>query len=369
MIIELHDDISQILDNITDPNDDNSLGINKLFELMYEYKHIIYASRQLLDRIKKFQFINPANKSLIVYLLNHYIDIYSSMPKVNKTLIVVPSKSYFSARDSQYYITLDNSHNLTQAKFSAENPKDYNFYINIFNFFNTNSFYTINLENCSFAGSTAKEFLEVLDRDYNIVLAISDSDKNYKTDDLGDTAKIVKRFVDRHSGTSIMDYYILGVREKENLIPIDCYNLFSTKDNKTFLECINKCCSKIEFMKFVDIKDGYKLKHISAEDGYWHSLYDGFIHICKQNGICNMDVTEDDKNCINGIGKNLADKICNIFFCKTYKKSPTETKIIESAKFDVMEHIPSYIMDEYQVICSVLFDYGCAQRKKHNSFI
>lgn len=369
MVIELHDDIAKILDNISDSNDINSLAINKLFELMYERKHVVKASINLLNSIKSFKFLNPYNHSLISYLLEHRSTVYSSLPPLNKKIIVVPSEAYFSKSDSEYYITLDNSYNITQAKLSAENPKDYNFYVNIFHYLNKNSLYTINLENCSFAGSTAKEFLEAMDKNNNIVLAISDSDKDYKDDKLGDTAKNVKQYIDRHKGQSIMDYYILGMREKENLIPIDCYLLFATQDNRTFLECIKTHCANDEFMQFVDIKDGYKIKHLSTEKPKWHALYDDFIDTCKQNGIYKQNVTENDKTCINGICGNLADKICDIFFSNTYKRAPEEKEIIENAKFDLKEHIPSYIMNEYQIIYSTIFTFGCAQKYSHNSFL
>ncbi len=369
MIIELHDDVSVILDKITDPNDSNSLAINKLFELMYEHKHIVKASRKLLEQIKNFKFLNPYNYSLITDILAHYVDIYSSLPSLSKKIIVVPSKKYFSKSKSVYYITLNEASNFTQAKLSAENPRDYSFYVNIFHFMNNNPEYTISLENSSFSGSTAKDFLEAMDTTNNIVLAISDSDKNHKDDELGDTAKIVKRYVDRHKGPAIMDYYILNMREKENLIPIDCYILFATQDNRTFLECIKKHCTNDEFMQFVDIKDGYKIKHISTENPKWHVLYDDFIETCKQNGIFKTNVTENEKTCINGIGGNLADKMCDIFFCNAYKKTKQEKQIIGNAKFDLKEHIPSYIMNEYQFIYSVLFTFGCAQKYSHNSFL
>ena len=135
MVIELHDDIAKILDNISDSNDINSLAINKLFELMYERKHVVKASINLLNSIKSFKFLNPYNHSLISYLLEHRSTVYSSLPPLNKKIIVVPSETYFSKSDSEYYITLDNSYNITQAKLSAENPKDYNFYVNIFHIY------------------------------------------------------------------------------------------------------------------------------------------------------------------------------------------------------------------------------------------
>lgn len=369
MIIELHDEISQLLSTITKATDKNALGINKLFELMLENKHVVFASRDVLKNIRDFRFLNSSNKELIVYILDHYVNIYSSMPVVSKKLLVVPSKDYYIKNKSLYCILLEDACNLTCAKLSTENPTDYNFYINIFNYFNKNPEYITNLENSAFGGGSAKDFLQAMDNDNNIVLAISDSDKNFEKDDYGVTAKKVIEFINSHTGTAMMDYYVLRFREKENLIPIDCYGLFSAKKNRGLFECIKKFSSNHEFMRYVDLKDGYKIKHILCNNTEWHRLYDDFVEKCKQKGVYNEHAANNEDVCINGIGNHLADDLNKVFFCNNHVKTALENKKIKTANFDVKEHIPSYIMDEYKIIYSLLFTFGCAYKNRHNSFV
>lgn len=369
MIIELSDEIEGIIENIEEPNDIMALGLNKLFELMSEHKHVIYAKRSLLEKIKNFQFINPSNKKLIDYLLNHYVDIYSSMPNVIKKVKVVLDDSTVKDLSKYHYIRLDKACYLNQAKLAAENPNDGNFYINIFMFLNTNKEYTINFENSSFAGGTAESFINEMDKCANIILAISDSDKDYENCDYGATAKHVIESVN-NAKDAIMNYYILNFREKENLFPIDGYILFASSKDKTFLKCIKKYCDNIEFMKYVNIKDGIKKKQIEDKNEYWHILYDGFIKICRENNIFEgKNSVSNRKCCIKGIGGKYANRVCNIFLNPKYKRTEDEQKIIEEAGFDIKEHIPKFIIDEWENIFDYLFSYGCALKDIHNSFL
>lgn len=369
MVIELHEKIPELLNTITEATEENAMGINKLFLLMLENKHVIRASRDTLKKIREFKFLNAANKDLITYILNHYVNTYSSLPHVSKTIFIIPSKDSYIKSDNVYCVLLKDAYKLDRAKLSTENPTDYNFYINVFEYLNKNNEYTIQLENHAFGGGSAKDFLHAMDKENNIVLAISDSDKGYENDSYGATANKVIEFIDSHTGTSIMDYYIIRMREKENMIPLDCYCLFSKSFHKSLFDCIKKFASNQEFMRYIDLKDGYRLKHINTCDTEWHRLYDAFIDECKQKGTYNMQATQDNDVCICGIGHQLADELNNIFFCKSYAKTIQQNKKIEAAKFDIKEHIPSYIMDEYNIIYSLLFTFGCALKKRHNSFV
>lgn len=369
MVIDLHDKIPELLDTITESTDENAMGINKIFQLMLENKHVVRASRETLEKLLKFKHLNSSNKALITYILGHYVNTYSSIPPVSKRLLVAPSKAHYTNNDSVYCILLKDAYQLSCSILSTENPTDYNFYVNIFHYFNKNNEYTINLENHAFGGSTAKDFLQAMDKDNNIVLAISDSDKSYENDNYGGTAKKVIEYIDSHAGTALMDYYIIHLREKENLIPFDCYWLFRKSNNKLFLECLENFKSNEELMRYVDLKEGYKLKHVNTSDQNWHSLYDDFIDICKQKGAYNINATIDKDICINGIGHQSADELNNIFFCKSYTKTIQQNKKIENAKFDIKEHIPPYIMDEYNILYSLLFTFGCAYKKRHISFL
>lgn len=369
MVIDLHEKIPELLNTVTEATEENAMGINKLFLLMLENKHVIRASRDTFKKIRDFKFLNKANKDLITFILNHYVNTYSSLPPISKTILIVPSKDYDTKNDNEYCIVLKDAYNLDCAILSTENPTDYSFYMNVFDYLNNNNEYTIRLDNHAFGGGSAKDFLSAMDKENNIVLAISDSDKSYENDSYGDTANKVIEFIDSHTGTSIMDYYIIQMREKENLMPIDCYCLFGKAFHKLLFDCINKFASNSEFMRYIDLKDGYRLKNINTSDTEWHRLYDDFIDECRHSGIYNMDASKDNDVCICGIGRQLADELNSIFFCKSYVKTFQQNKKIEAAKFDIKEHIPSYIMDEYNIIYSLLFTFGCAYKKRHISFV
>lgn len=370
MIIELHDDIDSLLYQTTDPLSKTAQGINKIFQLMLERKHIVFASRKLLSAVNSYNFINPANKSIIAQILIHYVEFYSSLPNTNKKLVVVPSETYFSTIDNNEYITLDKCVNLSQAILSTENPRDYIFYCNLFKFMNTNELATINFANNSFAGGSAKDILKSMAINNNILLAICDSDKDYETSELGSTACSVYRFFKNHKDAeAYMDFYILPVREKENLIPLECYELFSEDLKKPLINTIKCFSGNQEFMKYVDLKEGYKLKNINTNSSEWHKLYDCYVEECKKNNIFNTNATHSDDHCISGIGGKLADDLSDYFFNGDSNNKLSKKKKKEAANFDINQHIPSYIMNIYQELFSLMITYGCVFKKVHNSFL
>lgn len=370
MIIELHDDIETILLNITNPLDKNAQGINKIFQLMLENKHIVIASRNLLRNIISYNYINPANKSIIAQILNHYVDIYSSLPKISKRLKVVPNSKYFVLEDENEYIPLEECYTLSEAILSTENPCDFNFYCNLFHFMNMNNAISINFSNCSFGGGSAEQFLKTLIIDNNILLAICDSDKDFESCDFGSTAVAVTRFFARNrNAPAFMEHYILPVREKENLLPIECYELFSDNSKKQLIAAIKNFADNEEFMKFIDIKSGFKLKKINCECSEWHNLYDPYIDLCKSNKAFNETATEDDDYCIKGIGSKLADRLADCFFNEENKENSANKKIIADANFDINNHIPKYIMSIYTELFDLMITYGCVLQKAHNSFL
>ncbi len=370
MIIELHDDIDSLLCQTADPLSNTAQGINKIFQLMLEEKHIVFASRKLLSTINSYNFTNPANKSIITQILIHYVEFYSSLPNINKKLVVVPSETYFSATDNNEYITLDKCVNLSQAILSTENPRDYIFYCNLFKFMNTNNLTTINFANNSFAGGSAKDILKSMANNNNILLAICDSDKDYETSKLGSTACSVYKFFKKHKDAdAYMDYYILPVREKENLLPLECYEPFLNDSQKPLINTIKSFSGNHEFMKFVDLKDGYKLKTINTSSSKWHSIYDCYIEECKKNNIFNEKAKNNDDYCINGIGGKLADDLSDYYFNGDQNNSLNKGKKKSIANFDIKQHIPEYIMDIYTELFNLMLTYGCVSKEVHNSFL
>lgn len=362
MVFELSDEIEQIIDDIEEPDAPESRAINKLFELMKENKHIVYAKRNLLIKLKDFKYINFDNKKYIDQILQQYIDIYSSIRNIKKRMLVVPNNL---SESNDWIIELKKCSKLTRAKLSADNPDDAEFYISVFSYMNTNKLYTVNFENSSFCGSNAERYLNAMDEELNIILAISDSDKEYENCDLGNTAKKVINAVN-NAKNAIMEYYIIGVREIENLIPIDFYSLISNSNVDLLLDCIKNFSQNEEFMKYVNIKDGVSNYCLDNADEKWHKLYDDFIQMCKENGIYNRK--EDgyrSKICVKGIGSNQINRIR----VKLFKKDNQLNFEILGTNYDRKDCMPQYIINEWSNIYNYLLNYGCALKPAHNSFL
>jgi len=73
----------------------------------------------------------------------------------------------------------------------------------------------------------------------------------------------------------VLSYKIKFTDERGNLFEKDVYNLLSCETGEA-LETTDytEGCFMVPY---IDLKDGYRLKHINTSDTEWHRLYDDFI--------------------------------------------------------------------------------------------
>lgn len=373
MLIELDDRIGNVLEKISNVNDTEAFILDKLFELMYEGKQIIYASRYLFKNLLSCKYLNVRSKQLIDYILNHYNEIYNACYfKVKYKTIIYPKSCNIEKKDDCFYLPLENASDISTSILSTENPTDFDFYINISKFIENsenNPVITFSLNNCAYGGGSAEQFLKSMHKPGVILFAIADSDKKFNDDQLGNTAKIVKNYIDTNCDTMV--YHILNFIEKENLVPLDFYIAIAQNDKQELLKCIRGFYKNDEFMRYYDIKEGVKLKRLKENNNKWNNLYLPFLDECKKAGIYNMNATSDEDKVVSGIGNKLANiTIDSILNPKsTQKISKAQKNNINILKSDIFSHIPDYIMNEWETIYKYIFDFGCVLKQHHNSFV
>ena len=159
-------------------------------------------------------------------------------------------------------------------------------------------------------------------REGDILFCVCDSDKKYPTADLGSTAtKLKNLFVNERHHFSY--YYILNVREIENLIP---YDFLISDDNITdpevikLIEILEKCPE--ETKDFFDIKSGYdketRKKYLDNND--WLEVNKKVIASMK---YCHMyHASAADVKLIKGIGENIIKQLNKEAFKKEHFLSP-----------------------------------------------
>lgn len=360
MWIELDDAIIDLFDLNTKATDKEARALNALFQSMYNNYHIVYGSRELLKEISHLPFIYEDNKMLITWILNHYISVYECRSIITKKIHIVPLEAIKPNNENEFYAIISDFEKIKSSQLLSENKTDYDLYYNIFNFlkmFGNN--YCLYLENNTFNGGNVAAAVQIVENEKRFAICVVDSDKDYIKDSFGTTRTSANKEVQKAKRKgAVLDLYTLGMREKENLIPMDFYETI-TLDKKEFIMCVNKFATNIEFMKYIDLK-GIKKKKIINADEQWRALYSDFIEECKRLNIYD-DCSTENEYCIKGFGDKLIQITNEVFFENSYNRINDEQKEqVLTIKSDINSHIPSYIMEEWKSICKEMFNYGCS---------
>lgn len=107
MWIELPDEIEEYLSNINSAMNKSSLAINALFESMLKGQHIVFATRKLLSRIEKLEYLNPSNRDFICWIKQKYIYVYGCRDVVEYKIRVVSERNTISVKDKTYEVPLE----------------------------------------------------------------------------------------------------------------------------------------------------------------------------------------------------------------------------------------------------------------------
>ncbi|MBR3836718.1 MAG: hypothetical protein IKJ74_01115 [Clostridia bacterium] len=360
MWIELRDDLIDAFDTNTKSTDRIARSINALFTSMYDQYHIVYANQDLLEKLRSMPFVHQDNQVLITWILNKYISVYECHDAVKKKIIVVPDGVQETNTNNIYYIAISELQKIRQSMLLTENKTDYDLFNLIFSFlkpFGKN--YVISLENNPFYGGNVSASVQIVESSSRFALCIVDSDKDYETSCQGNTCNSAVRSIDRaKEHNCVIDLHILGVREKENLIPLIFYSTTSS-EKEVFYNCVRKFEENVGFMKFVDYK-GIKQKKINSANTEWSSLYMPFVEECKKSGIF-LEQEDEKELCVKGINDHQLEMATQAYFEDSYvqltKKQKDDVLMI---KTDIKLHIPRYIMEEWNSISAEMFDYGCS---------
>jgi hypothetical protein len=166
--------------------------------------------------------------------------------------------------------------------------------------------------------NTAKEYSFLQSKSDKFCLCLVDSDRKAPNLDIGDTAKQVRKVDDE--SLPLCHYFILGVRELENLIPTSIYKeTFGHDPNKKnsieFLERLDNSLFS-NARKYIDIKDGLKLQKILKEDQkkefrlYWIDFARKFRFGVSEDCI-NRESCAYPDNCQCHVNLALGKKVIN----------------------------------------------------------
>lgn len=373
MWIEIPDEIEEYLFNIDDAMSKSSLAINALLESMLKGQHIIYATRELLDKISKLPYINPSNKAFICWIKQQYIYLYGCRDIVEYKIRVTTDADVISVIENIYKVPLDYFYDFRESKLLTENESDGKFFVDIYDFIRKNKkigdYYSVRFENDSCHGANVSSKIAQNAKENRIAICILDSDREMEGSKVGPTYKGAKNSFNRVKNNHIMHLKALDVREKENLFPPNAYMLLC-EEKMPFLRVLHQFIEEEKIIKYFDIKDGVKYKKYKING--WEQYYKAVIERLIQEGIYKLpQQEEEDKDnfiCIEGVGERICDVVCKVLLEEEIKSEEILDKrgMTEDRKQDVRKMrkslkdiLPQYIYAEWEQIHKLLFSWGC----------
>lgn len=387
MWIEISDDIQEGLDSVSSSLEKKSIAINSILRSMLEGKHIIYISRNLLNKFLSMNYIDQTNKKYLHWVREKYVDLYSLKDRIiSKIIISNDAKkievSFIKESEGKviYKVPLEWFFCVNTTKFLTENETDYQLFLSISNYINRlnnfNNVIGINLDNDASHGANVVTKIG-MSAEKHIVLCMLDSDRDMKDSGTGDTYKGANKQYKKLKKNNIVHLCSLISREKENLFPPDFYMLVcSNNEELKILSVLNNFRKEGDIIRFFDIKDGIKYK--KYKDKRWSSYYAEVLKSLQEaNIVAFPDSDDEDFICVQGIGSNMCDSLCTILFdnCDKARKELNKLNIsadninrIIEIRRELNKKLPEYIYNEWERIYSYLFSWGCCISEKYQPY-
>ena len=372
MWIELPDEIEEYLCNITNAMEKSALALNALFDSMLKGKHVVFASRKLLNQIEKLNYINKSNRDFICWIKQKYVYLYACKEVVEYKIKVTSRENTFVISDKLYEVSLSYFYDIQEVKLLTENESDGEFLEGIYRYIKNKNgmskYFDIKFENDSCHGGNVSAKIIQTSKEKRISLCILDSDQEMAGAKKGDTYQGANNSYKKVKKNHIILLKELEVREKENLLSPNIYKIICEK-NKTMLEVLECFFEDENILKYFDIKDGVKLKRY--QDEVWKNYYQKVIDKLIEQGV--FKIPEDEKKqkdflCVEGIGEKACNVLCKLLLkdeevCKktlrNIKLDDEKNKLIWKIRENIEEYLPEYLYVEWKQLYKLLFDWGC----------
>ena len=382
MFIEITDDLIKDLNTLEDNEIKERIWllINDALHSVLHRHHIVFATYFAINLLMNDSNIDNSNKKVLCWMQNKMQDLNAIKQKVAIVLELSAIKCSETIRvngKSRYVININDLEEFKESVLITENTSDYDFYLGIFNWYNDNSICALSISNLPSNGSNADKIILSSNNEKKFVGCIFDSDKDYQRAKIGGTIKKAKEAENKRKFKFLpFELHELPVREKENIFPFREYEQESNIEEKTkkmISALLNR--NNEDLMRYFDIKDGIKHKTIKnkSNDDVWKSIYESFIEQCNKEGLCLSENTckscrkpqcteckKGETKYIAGIGDKLLETVSKNFFQKYPKK------IQDLSKLNSIFFNQKYILEEWEIISKILFNFGCSISRSIN---
>lgn len=254
---------------------------------MREGNHIVFASKKVLSNIIKRKELEKKSLVTFNYILRHRNGISAAQKYVEAYILVVKGNGKVERDEDNekkiiYKVPIENFktyNKLSPALLVGEDESDCDLYKAICNKYIKENNIGVNIQLGEInggGGKTGINYEKHLVQYNEKLLVIVDSDKKHVNDDIGTTAREVRKRYDSCKRNYITDIYILKVREKENLISSKMYKFCSqslnSKNDLRLLNYIENNPILKNLYYYCDIKDGIKYKELFQDSKNYNIL-------------------------------------------------------------------------------------------------
>lgn len=401
MLIEIDTTVKEQIEKNIDNLDEYSPEIEIIEEIArshFNNNHIIIAKKEVSKYFSKFKLLDrKVNK---IYNTIHHRSAQDKMYKklLSQYIRILSDEFEFKVKEENnkriYEIPLSYLRNntfLRESVLVTENLRDAKLYKSMAKKYIkevTKSNIVVKLEEMHGGGNDLYLSYENKINEDRFVICISDSDKKYPQDKIGDTCRQAIGIYNKYKKDKVIHMYTLNVREKENLISPSLYMLCSNGVNMDslkkliILESNNNPNS--EFLKYLDIKDGVDRRAYEGKDEKYINYLGKIITEYPELVACDLDrKLQDQDKIILGAGSNaidsferdiLNDNIENILEKKvkaleknnnlSIHKEINELKSKIEIKDNLFINIPEYIKSDWYGLCDIIIAWGCTESFK-----
>jgi hypothetical protein len=348
MLLVLHDSLAKALDQNTVLE-----ALEMIALARREGKHLVFAKRDVLKSLLNCAELSKRTRQVYLKLYAQLAEMQVYLQTLSRRVEVIALDTGLSSRLEKHCKVISvparyfsNSSLIQKTILLTENLDDATLYQTITQIYlkwKKLKKIAILFEAYAGGGSTTKKaYQRIQDQAERFCLCLLDSDKKSPNSPLGNTAKEVKKI--ENPNQPLCEYLILGVREIENLIPIQLYSLVSSGDVNRMpcvdlLEQLEKT-SLAEARKYLDIKNGLKLNEIleasknspfSKDWMNWLKNVSSLDIAIKKNCLKHEACMKGENcDCIitTGFGDKILEAVIKVIETPT-KDQPTQQKIVE----------------------------------------
>lgn len=298
--------------------DDKTLSaLDDILKLCYRSRLFFKADLDFYDCLsqKYKKYLSMDTRRFLAFVIEKYSIIMSEIKEIDP-LIIVDEKGDKELSSFASICTIDNLPSDYCPYIYCENVEDSNFYMNIFEAL-SNGKNRVYIKKDAYGGGNIAT-VEHRIKQGDILLCICDSDKKYADDSNGGTSdKMINAFLSNRHHYSY--YYILNVREIENLIPysfLQSTNVIKDAEVCKLIDVLNKCSE--DTIDFFDVKSGYdkKTRKVHGHNIKWLNVNKRVIEAMKRNHMYHS--SKGDTKLIKGFGENIIKQINDETFLKQY---------------------------------------------------